>query len=407
MVSRTAPLASASWLALLAAMACGGADSSAPPPDPAPVSPSAEGGARSDAEGPALGTDGGGLDGGGAVDDGVLTILTANLHCLITEGTAHGTNAARAAAVAALVARERIEVILAQELCEREGGESMSELILAALRRAAPGEWALRSAKVHLAWAGTPDEAQQLMGVFSRVPVGAGRPTVHRAQGSLRRVTLGARVSPKAMPPLDLYDVHFDHQDGDVRTQQARELAVRAVLDTAGPTASEGAEVAALIAGDFNARPGESAYAAAASAGFVDVAGGAATKRIDHAMLHRAAPWEAVEHAVVLQGDDAVSDHPLVLVRLRPKSAVRAPVTVVSAPDRGTLLSLRGDRAPLTWVSGWPLLEGARPGSLLFATTELTGRTEGKLLAGDAIYQAGDNVAVDGAREVTIDPTFP
>lgn len=406
MILRPTWLAAAMALVGATVASCGTGSPSASPTEP--IDPAGEDGGLADDDDAAVGDSGVEAgDGAAPEDDGVLTVVSANLHCLMTSGTAHATNASRAEAVAALVARERVDVLATQELCVRAGGESMAELMLAALRRAAPGEWVLRSEPVHIAWSGTPDEAQQLMGIFARVPLGPGRAIVHRSQGALRRVSLGARVTAGAAPPLDVFDVHFDHQDGEVRTQQARELAVRAVLDSGGVVASEAAEVSALLVGDFNARAGESSYGAALAAGFVDVAGGASTKRIDHAMLHRAAPWESVEHAVVLDGADAVSDHPLVLFRLRPRAAMKAPLTIVSTPDRGRSLSLRGDRAPLSWASGWPLLAGVRPSSLLFATTELKGRAEVKLLVDDVTYQEGANVAVESAGETAIEPTFP
>ncbi|MBK7073469.1 MAG: endonuclease/exonuclease/phosphatase family protein [Myxococcales bacterium] len=252
-------------------------------------------------------------------------VLSLNLHCLKNDGTAYATNAARFAAIAATIAAEQIDVLLAQELCVGAAGDARA-LLHAALASATGGAWASEVAATHRAWVGTPDEADEYVAVFTRGALAAPRGTVHRVQGSLRRVLLGATVTGVGATPLRVYTVHLDHEREDVRAAQGRDVASAALVeaDVEALALDAGGGAVALpvvIAGDFNSTFTAAAPQALAGFGFVEASGSAATTRIDHVFAHRSAPLAATETRELFEGAAAVSDHPGVMVRFRRRRA--------------------------------------------------------------------------------------
>jgi hypothetical protein len=134
-------------LAVAALVACSGspsgAEPGAPPGEGPPGAPSleADGGSRADAGGP-------------GASGPTFTVLSLNLHCLKTTGTAFTTNEARFAAIAKTAHDEGVLVIVAQEVCERPG-TSTRALLGAALASATGVSWSSEAALAHPAWEGT------------------------------------------------------------------------------------------------------------------------------------------------------------------------------------------------------------------------------------------------------------
>lgn len=337
-----------------------------------------------------------------------LVLASLNMHCLKNEGTAFASSAARAAAVAKKLTALGVDVLVAQEVCVRagQGGESMQTHLAEALRAETGATWESRLVYVHDAWVGTTDEAREHLGIFSRLPLGEARPLVHRVQGALSRQALAVRVSPPGMPAIDVVDVHFDHADADVRTAQARDVAVRAVLDAPVDGAGK-ATVSAIVLGDYNARTDASSHAALRSAGFVALGASVGLTRIDHALLHRSAPYAESAFSIQLEGADAVSDHPMVVAVLAARQGSPVSVTRVAAASRARALTVRGSVAPLSWLSGWPLL-ATSGGNVEMASTEIApGPFELKLLQDDTDWQTGANVQARGGESTRVTPSFP
>lgn len=380
--------------------ACGGGA------DPAPVTPTADGGAPDEAASEAGADSAAASDASDAQvaesgDAGApsAAILSLNLHCLKTEGTAFTTNTARFAAIADRVHAEGVTAIAVQEACVR-GGESAMDLLGAELKRATGVSWSSRWAFAHKAWEGTADEAEEGVGVLLRGPLSGDDVTIHRVQGSLVRVAVAASIGDG----LRLYSVHFDHANAAVRAAQAREIAVRALVDT-------DPGFGAIVAGDFNARPGDEPHAAMLSFGFRDFSAALSPTRIDHVLAHRAAGVAAGSARLVFDGVDGprVSDHPGVLVKLA-TSTKETPV-VTRVIGRATLtvgqwLALRGEKAPLSWTAGWPAR--ATDAGWKVVLTELTGSApvEVKLLRDDATWMTGPNATITPGADTTLDPTF-
>jgi endonuclease/exonuclease/phosphatase family metal-dependent hydrolase len=390
--------------AVLIAAACGGGEAPATS-EPPPAAPPAS-------------ADGGAPDAIPPADAGPPTfgVLALNLHCLETSGTAYATNAERFRAIAATVRDARVDLILAQEVCERPG-ESAREALTAEITEATRTTWASASAFAHRAWEGTPGEADEHVAVFARGAIALPRETVHRAAGSIRRVTLGATVEAplgEGGAPLRVrvFTVHLDHRDASARLAQARDVASVAMVegDAEALDLDGGAALPVVIGGDFNARPGTAALAAMTSFGFVEVSGSEGSTRIDHVFSHRSAPLEPVERAVIFTGNDAVSDHPGILVRFGAKVPAPARLTRIAANVAATAqLTVRGSAGPLDWESGWPAFSklGQTSGVVLVASELPAAPFEYKFLRDDVDWQLGDNVAGQGQADNVVTPTFP
>ncbi len=342
-------------------------------------------------------------------------VLSLNLHCLKNDGTAYATNAARFAAIAATIAAEQIDVLLAQELCVGAAGDARA-LLHAALASATGGAWASEVAATHRAWVGTPDEADEYVAVFTRGALAAPRATVHRVQGSLRRVLLGATVTGVGATPLRVYTVHLDHEREDVRAAQGRDVASAALVeaDVEALALDAGGGAVALpvvIAGDFNSTFTAAAPQALAGFGFVEASGSAATTRIDHVFAHRSAPLAATETRELFEGAAAVSDHPGVMVRFAAAAPTPVRLTRIAAPGAfAPPLTVRGDRAPLTWTSGWPAWPhpvAGGPGVALVTSELPPGAFAYKFLRDDVDWALGANAAGVGQADNQTSPTFP
>lgn len=403
-------VALASGLVLSAVVACGGGRAALLEPEEADASPTPV-----PAEIPSSPAPDASVDGQPPEDASAppapgrnLVVASLNMHCLKNEGTSFASSAARAAAVAKKMKALGVDVLVAQEVCTRagQGGESMEGHLGAALRTETGATWESRLVYVHDAWVGTPDEAREHLGIFSRLPLGEARPLVHRVQGALSRQALAVRVSQPGMPPIDVVDVHFDHANADVRTAQARDVAVRAVLDAPVDGAGK-STVSALVLGDYNARVDASSHAALRSAGFVALGASLGLTRIDHALLHRSAPYAESGFSIQLEGAEAVSDHPMIVAVLAARQGSPVSVTRVGAASRARALTVRGNAAPLSWLSGWPLL-ATSGGSVEMASTEIAaGPFELKLLEDDTDWQTGANVQGRGGEATRVTPSFP
>jgi endonuclease/exonuclease/phosphatase family metal-dependent hydrolase len=389
-------------LALLGGAACAG-PTATPDVDAAP---------DPDAARDAPGAVDAGTDAPPAADVGVLSL---NLHCLKNDGTAYATNAARFAAIASTITAEQIDVVLAQELCVGAAGDARA-LLHAALASATGVGWASEVAATHRAWVGTPDEADEYVAIFTRGALATPRATEHRVQGSLRRVLLGATVTGVGATPLRVYTVHLDHERDDVRAAQGRDVASVALVeadDAAIAIDAGGGAVAmpVVIAGDFNSTSAATAPQALVGFGFVEASSGAAGAGIDHVFVHRSAPLAATSSRALFEGAAAVSDHPGVLVCFAAAAPTPVRLTRIAAPGTfATPLAVRGDRAPLTWTSGWPAWPhpvGGGPGVALVTSELPAGAFAYKFLRSDVDWQLGANATGVGQTDNQTAPTFP
>lgn len=326
-----------------------------------------------------------------------FALLSLNLHCFRLDGTAFATNDARFAAIAALAAARDVAVLTLQEACERPGEQAI-ELLRAALEDATGESWSSTWAFAHVAWEGTPDEADEGVGLLVRGALASPDSLQFAVQGSLRRIAVSADLPPE-LGGLRVTSVHFEVFEAAARTLQAREAAVAALVDTD--------DFVALVAGDFNDIEGSPTFAAFPAMGYLAADAGLAPDGIDHVMLHRAAPLrpDAVEQ--VFLGPDAVSDHPGVLVRLAPAPGDAVTATRITAEyDPGDhFLTVRGDAAPLAWDLGAPLRRTG-PAESVFVTTELAADFAFKLLLDDTTWQTGPNVQGTAGAAQTVTPTF-
>lgn len=403
-------------LALVALVACAVRDEATPQP----VTSAKDGGPATTGDGGAPTPDASPEDAALPIDapapSGALTILSLNLHCLKNDGTSFTTNPQRFEAIALAAARERVDAILAQEVCA-SASEDARALLVAALQKATGASWSSAAALAHQAWQGTADEAAESVAIFSRLPLSSPRETAHRAQGTLRRVTLGATLTtgvtgPSGAPLAVLvHTVHLDHETATVREGQAREVASLALAEADEPaialTSAGGTSLPVVVGGDFNATYAAEAPQALAAFGFVESSGSDGGARIDHVFMHRSAPLAKESSKEVFTGKDAVSDHPGVIVRF--VAAAPAPVRLTRIVARGTFaapLAVRGDRAPLSWGRGWPAYTTSAGQALV--TSELPASPFAyKFLREDRDWATGGNAAGAGETDNTSTPTFP
>ncbi len=403
-------------LALVFAAACSSSENRAssggpPGPDSGPIDPGTDGGTTDNPDVDA------GEEGGISVASGKLTVLSLNLHCLKTQGTAYPTNEARLEAIAKAAADENVDVILAQEVCTSKTTQQDARAMLtAALDKATNATWSSVAALAHDAWVGTPDEASEHVAIFSKHKLSQATENAHRAQSALRRITLGATVAAPlvtaqgATLPVRMYTVHLDHMDANARAMQAREVAGFALLEADEMVKIDatdgGVLLPILVAGDFNAQSGAEAPKAMLDYGFVEASGSATTTRIDHVFLHRSAFLSPTDTKILFEGAGAVSDHPGVLVRLTAAPAKTSRLTRIKA--EGTFanpLTIRGDKAPLSWEKGWPAY--VRAGGSVFVTSELpAGSFAYKFLQNDTIWATGANVNGTGQTDNSSKPSF-
>ncbi len=331
---------------------------------------------------------------GPTTDEGRLTVLSLNLHCLKQEGTPFATLEERLDAVAAFVVDEGVDALAVQEACVA-GGVDALELLRARLEALGGAAWSSAWSFAHVGWEGTPDEAEEGVGLLVRGGALEATEIVYVTPGRLRRVALAARL-PEG--PL-LVSTHLDYDDELQREDQARQTASWSLAIAGSP------EV--IVAGDLNATAGSATHRSLLDFGFVDAGEALDPARIDHVLVHRGASWRAAEARLVLT-DPPVSDHPGVLVRL--EATTPEPVTLTRLTARvdvgfGHHLAVRGDPAPLSWERGW----WARPAAAdrwELVLTELEGPFSFKTLVDDTTWQTGEDVTATAGDEVEVTPTF-
>lgn len=337
-------------------------------------------------------------EGGGPVVPSV-SLLSLNLHCLRLDGTVYATNADRFAAIAALVANRDISAIALQEACQRPGENALDEL-RAAVEKATSTLWSSTWTFAHIAWEGTPNQADEGVALLVKGSLSNPKELVHAVQGSLRRVATSAML-PTEWANLRLTSIHFEVFEESARTMQAREVAVASLVDT-------DPGFGAIVAGDFNDIEGSATHGAFPALGYLAANGGLDPAGIDHVMIHRATKWRAVKSEKVFLGMEAVSDHPGILVRFDAAPGDIVTPTRISTqynPAANQFLSIRGNIVPLTWDLGFPL-HRSQSGTQSFVSTEVTGDFEFKLLLNDQTWQMGPNAAGKGGMDHTVVPSF-
>lgn len=342
------------------------------------------------------GAAGGGGSGGAAMVP--ITLLSLNLHCFKLEGTTFADNAARFAAITSFAAAQGVDAMMVQEACKRPG-ENAIETLRTGLSAATGDAWSSVWLYAHIAWEGTPDEAEEGVGLLLRGESSSEVGLDHAVQGVLHRAAVSARLPP-ALGGARVMSVHFDVFDPDARASQAREAAAAALYD-AQPAFD------AIAGGDFNDVEGSDAWSAFVQMGYLPADQGVDPAGIDHVMIHRAAPLRPTGVEIVLTGQDAVSDHPGVLVHLEPAAGDPVTATRISTPvdpGLGHFLSIRGDMGPLSWNTGIPLRKTVDGGEIVF--TELQGMFQFKLLRDDTDWQQGPNENGTAGTNLTVEPVF-
>lgn len=341
------------------------------------------------------------------MDDGgswaPYAVLSLNLHCLKLDGTSFATNADRFQAIAAFAAREGVAVVLAQEVCVRLS-VSAADLLRQALEGATGAAWTSHWVFVHQAWTGTPDEAQEGVAIFSRGTLSPAPTLRYRTQGPLSRSMAVAKLPPE-LGGLIAHTVHLDVSASLVRAGQGLETAAYAVTE-ADPS------LGLLVGGDFNDVTSSETCGAMTAAGFVEASAGLDPGGIDHVYVHRGAGVATSGARIVFRGgnEPPVSDHPGVLVGLRPGSGETVTPTRFVASYSGLgYLAVRGSVAPLSWTRGWPAWPtGAGAGRHKLVLTELSSSAfEYKWLRDDSAWQNGDNLPGVGGSTLSAAPTFP
>jgi endonuclease/exonuclease/phosphatase family metal-dependent hydrolase len=347
-------------------------------------------------------------DTGATEAGGALTVLSLNLHCFKLEGTPFASNNERFAAVAEVVAAEAVDAIALQEACVSDAEGAAIDRLALALEAATGTAWGSAWEDTHPAWEGTPDEAEEGVGILVR----GGEPldvqsVVYVRQGPLRREALAATVTASSGASARLYTVHLDFDDGDARRAQARETALHALVH------ADPATWATLIAGDYNAVAADPALVELEGAGFarLSAASDPDGAEIDHVLAPIPAGFEVLESRLVLDGASGpwVSDHPGVLVRLEVGPPAAAVVTRFAATHDagfGHHLALRGGTAPLDWELGWPAVNTAADRWEAAFLGWSAGTIAYKWLVDDVTWEAGDDHTVEAGATGDVAPTF-
>jgi len=335
------------------------------------------------------------VDSGTSVDDtGRLGLLALNLHCLKLDGTPFVDQDARWAAIAQAVAAGDVDVLALQEVCVRDDLDALVELE-GALEAATGDAWDGAFVLAHVAWEGTADEADEGVGLLSRVGLSEPTELAYVDPGDLRRVGLFATLDDGTT----VATVHLDYGSETAREDQGRQTASQ-VLAAAG-------SLDVLVAGDLNARAGSPTHAAFGAMGFRDVSIEAGAD-IDHAFAHRGGRWQVERSEVWFEGDAAVSDHPGVFVELLVGEAEPVELTrIVANVDVGfgATLSVRGDTEPLSWERGWWAWPVAADRWEL-VLTEVEGGFAFKTLIDDTTWQVGEDAVGEAGADHTVSPSF-
>jgi len=311
----------------------------------------------------------------------------------------YATNTERFAAIASLVANRDVSAITLQEACERPGENAIDELRVA-IEKATSTSWSSTWTFAHVAWEGTPDQADEGVGLLVKGNLSNPDELVLAVQGSLRRVAASATL-PAQWSKVRLTSIHFEVFEQTARTMQAREVAVAALVDT-------DPYFGAIVAGDFNDIEGSTTHAAFPALGYLAANAGIDAAGIDHVMVHRATNWRPKLAEKVFLGSEAVSDHPGILVRFEPAKGddvVNTRLIAQFNPATNDFLAVRGNVAPLSWNLGFPTRRTSN-GQHAFVTTEMTGNFEFKTLLDDATWQKGPNMLGTSGTNQVFTPTF-
>lgn len=331
-----------------------------------------------------------------------ITLLTLNLHCFKLDGSAYSSNDARFAAIAALVATEGVEAIAVQEACEN-ASEGVAMTRLASALQAATGDpWPHTWTPTHLAWTGTPDEAQEGVGLLSRnSEITDVLVEDYAVQGAQFRRSLSGMLQSQNGLSLRLYTLHLEYGDTYSRQAQARQSAMHALV--------HGADTA-VLAGDFNATANDAPLQDLEQVGFTRLSAEADPDHteIDHFLAPLTAGFEVQRSRLVFDHpEDAVSDHPGVLLSIKQGSPPVIPAThFIAHGDVGeNYLSLRGDTSPLSWELGWPATQTANDRwEVLFLGG--SGSWAYKWLLNDTTWETGDNHTLNAGSTSEVTPAF-
>ncbi len=333
-------------------------------------------------------------DTGAATVSESLTVLSLNLRCLKQDDTPYATVEERLGAVATFVADQGVHALALQEVCVQPTTDALA--ILRDAVEAATGEvWSSAFVHAHLAWEGTPDEADEGVALLVRGVELEPVEVVYVSPGLLRRAAIAARL-PQGPT---LISTHLDRFDDRQREDQGRQTASWALAIADGPDV--------IVAGDLNDVEGSATHDALLDFGFVDASADLDPTRIDHVLVHRGAPWRPTDARLVLT-DPPVSDHPGVLVTLAPAPADDVVVTRVTARvdvGLGHHLAVRGDAAPLSWDRGW-WAHPAAADRWELVLTEVSGAFAFKTLVDDVTWQTGDDVGAQAGDEIEVIPAF-
>lgn len=354
----------------------------------------APGGKVADDSGPAEVVDSGGAEAPS------LVLLSLNLHCFRLDGADYPDHDSRFAAIAELVVAEDVGAIALQEACENEAEGVALVRLTAAIEAAGGASWRSAWVETHPAWEGTADAAIEGVGLLVR---GTGaleaEAFTYNVQGSQLRRSLTAAL-PAPFEGLRLTTVHLEHDDAAAREGQARQEALRALLP--------GVE-GSLVAGDWNARPGELAALEAAGLRRMSAAADPSGVEIDHVYAPADAPLRVIGAQMVFDGSHspAVSDHPGLLLILEGAAVTPVARTHLRAEADvgfGRFVSVRGEGGPFDWEQGWPAVPVAsdRWEAAVLAEGALTY----KWLRDDADWQVGDNLSCEVGATCTTAPVF-
>jgi len=331
---------------------------------------------------------------GGFASYGLMTI---NLHCFKTEGSAFGNNDDRFGQIARGAADQNVAVIAAQEVCQR-GDAFAARDLRAALERATQHEWSFSWMPAHVGWQGTPDEANEGVAVFVRGRIDDGKVVFYsfHHQNSLRRVMVGVQL-PDELGGYHVFSIHLAVEEWHLRAAQAREAAAIAL-------AAPWPRMDVIVAGDFNDHEATAPITAMIDWGYRNVTQGVSSGfRIDHIFQHRAS-WLASRGArAIFDGSfyPRVSDHEGYLAWVGPGVGDSVPATQLVADidvGFGNWLAVRGGTWPLSWDEGVPAFPVSGTQWRIIAS-EITGGSEFKWLLNDSRWQSGGNLWVDAGAE--------
>jgi endonuclease/exonuclease/phosphatase family metal-dependent hydrolase len=332
-----------------------------------------------------------------------FSILSLNLHCFKLEGTPFSDNAARFASIAATVAATDIGAVALQEVCIRDGEDAIV-LLEGAIEAATGVNWSRAYVDTHLAWVGTPDEAQEGVGLLVRGELREVSVAGYAVQGALERRMI-AGTFDTADGAVRLVSVHLEYDDPAARAAQARATAMEALVRAPS-------DWRVVVAGDFNGRIVDPSVMNFQSAGFsrLSAASDPSNREIDHLFAPTAAGFDVESSRLAFTGDEEapVSDHPGVIVRLRAGAPGAATVSrfVANAQVSSGYLALRGERDPLSWSLGWPAVQTAESRWEAVFLGWPSGDVPYKWLRDDATWESGDNHVLRAGASFEVSPQF-